>query len=492
MTVARAADLEFPEFAAFNYGRNYPVMRRWELPFALFQARLSSMMSVLDCTMNPVDFSDRLLALYPYLLYRHWNPLQGGQFQLPLGMPDRAFDRAICVNTLEHLLRSQREALIAELAQKLKPGGLLIVTCDYYFDWFWERPEILQLGVMRADRQELCNGWNKVTPEELLTLCAKHNLYPLSGTLDAPQESDGSLYCNIEPYPHACIGAVFCQGPLPTLPVGKRVVLSLLTWNTRDISLESLRAYVQEAVMLQRLGQEPFIVVCDNGSTDGTREALYAFDQYSDMHNIPHYFILNDYNHGSSIARNQVIDHMLAIGGDYVLFLDGDIEIVPFSSHAMLRHMEDSGHLLGCLGANSVGCTPLREQTTKYLFSLVGCHLDTTDLIAWTQYGLFRREVFEAGVRFDETYPFDREGWGFEDNDLAFQMHIKGFYNQRFFGVTYLHRSMNSSIRIMRDLGVDPNINYELRKRYVIEKWAGVPAINNGPLQHVRSLNMRF
>jgi hypothetical protein len=75
MTVARAADLEFPEFAAFNYGLNYPVMRRWELPFALFQARLSSMMLVLDCTINPVDFFDRLLALYPYFLYRHWNPL---------------------------------------------------------------------------------------------------------------------------------------------------------------------------------------------------------------------------------------------------------------------------------------------------------------------------------------------------------------------------------------------------------------------------------
>ena len=30
------------------------------------------------------------------------------------------------------------------------------------------------------------------------------------------------------------------------------------------------------------------------------------------------------------------------IGGDYVLFIDGDIELVPFSSFSMLRHMEDS------------------------------------------------------------------------------------------------------------------------------------------------------
>ena len=114
-----------------------------------------------------MDFRERLLSLYPHVLYRHWNPIQGGQFRLPIGVPDEAFDRAVCVNTLEHLLRAQRGVLLAELARKLKPGGLLVLTCDYYFDGFWERPELLRLGVMRADRKEQFNGWNKVTPGEL-------------------------------------------------------------------------------------------------------------------------------------------------------------------------------------------------------------------------------------------------------------------------------------------------------------------------------------
>src|SRR5438874_1492302 len=35
LTVAKAADLALPEYAAFNYGQSLPQMRRWELPFAL-------------------------------------------------------------------------------------------------------------------------------------------------------------------------------------------------------------------------------------------------------------------------------------------------------------------------------------------------------------------------------------------------------------------------------------------------------------------------
>jgi hypothetical protein len=183
---------------------------------------------------------------------------------------------------------------------------------------------------------------------------------------------------------------------------------------------------------------------------------------------------------------------MLEIGADYLLFMDGDIEIVPFSSYVMFRHMEDSGHLLGCLGADSFSFVPSREKATKYLFSLGSCRLEDTNLVAWTQYGLFRREVFESGVCFDKHEPFDRAGWGFEDNDLAFQMYQRGYYNQRFFGMTYLHRNHNSSIKLMRACGIDPNIAYERRKNYVIQKWGKEPLINDGPLKYVRSINLRI
>lgn len=487
MTVARSTDLALPEFVAFNAGQNLPWMRRWELPFALFQARLPNTGAVLDCTINPVNFAERLARLYPHVLYRHWPPIQQGQFVLPLGVPDGAFDRVFCVNTLEHLLRHQREALVADMARKLKPGGLLVLTSDYYFDSSWQDPAFLNLGVMRADRSEVFNGWNKLTLDDWLALCRPNDLQPLAENCNDPRADDLTLYRNPPPHPHSCIAGVFFKPPEPALPAGKRILLALLTWNTRDVSLDSVRAYVREARMLQRLGHGPVVCVCDNGSTDGTADALRALEPDLD---VPHHFILNPHNRGNSIARNQIIDHLLASGAEYVMFMDGDIEVVPFSSFAMLRHTENSGRRLGCLGADSGWQTPYRDRASVCLYTIDGLQRDTTNLVAWTQYGLFRREVFEDGIRFDETSPFDGAGWGFEDNDLAFQMETRGYLNQRFFGMTYLHRAARSSIRIMRERGIDAEALYARRKQYVIDKWSSDPHINNGPLVYVRRVAM--
>ena len=55
-------------------------------------------------------------------------------------------------------MREQRDALIASLARKLKPGGRLLLTSDYYFDSSWTDPAFLKAGVMRADRAEFLGG----------------------------------------------------------------------------------------------------------------------------------------------------------------------------------------------------------------------------------------------------------------------------------------------------------------------------------------------
>jgi GT2 family glycosyltransferase len=255
-----------------------------------------------------------------------------------------------------------------------------------------------------------------------------------------------------------------------------KIALGLLTWNTRDVSRESLAALVSEAERLERAGAEPWIVVCDNGSTDGTREALRAA---AERLTFPHRFLLNDHNLGSSRARNQILDVLLETGAGFLLLMDGDIEIVPGSGVAMLRHLQASEPRVGCIGAHCHGQTREREVATPFLASLEehsvsdDCDGRETLWVAWTQYGLFRREVFAAGVRFDESPPFDGPGWGCEDVDLAFQMHERGFYSQVFSGMTYLHRNVNSSIPHLRDLGLDPAADYDRRRRYVIEKWQG-------------------
>lgn len=468
MTLAKKDDLNLPEFAAFNYGQNYPMMRRWELPFALFQMRLSGFMAVLDCTINPVNFRERLSNLYPNVVYHHHQPVQNGKFVLPNSMPDGAFDRVVCINTLEHLLRPQREALLAEISRKLKPDGFLVVACDQYDDCFWEKPELLKMGLVRADRAEIFNGFNRVTSVEIMENVNPFGLRPCDESSTEEPTDAAELYSNVEPYPHTCLGMVLGKAEKPVLPKGKKITLGLLSWNTKESTLESLQAYLREAALLRRLGCEASVIVCDNGSIDGTADALRQLDKNIDL---PHRFVINAENRGSSIARNQIIDLFLTDGGDYLMMMDGDIEIVPFSSFAMFRYLEEQGRLLGCLGPHSSGFSPQRGQTTEYLFDLSRCRKEFVNYVAWTQYGMFRREVFADGVRFDENKPFDGEGWGFEDNDLAFQMLVKNYQIQVFTGMTYLHRNVHSSIRVIKANGGDPRLNYENRRRYIVGKW---------------------
>jgi glycosyltransferase involved in cell wall biosynthesis/SAM-dependent methyltransferase len=487
LALAREEHLAYPEFLAANRGADLPRMRRWEIPFALSQARLGENMAVLDCTINPAGFRERLLALFPNTLYRHWNPIQNGSFAMPFGFSDEAFDRVVCINTLEHLLKPQRAALVRGLARCLKPGGLLVLTTDHYFDSLWERPEVLRSGVVRSDREEVFGGWNQVPLAEWAELGAAGDLYPLLTPAREPRADEPGLYRNLQPYDHGTMGGVFVKGAV-AVP-HRRVVLSLLTWNTRNVSLESAHAYIREARMLRRLGCDPCLCICDNGSTDGTAEALRQVEQELEM---PHRFIYNATNLGNSIARNQIIDYVLECGADYLLFMDGDIEVVPFSSFAMLRYLESRGHRLGCIGADSAGQTQQRERAAPCLFSVEECRTEAVDLVAWTQYGMFRRAVFEAGVRFDETGPMGKPGWGFEDNDLAFQLEARGFVNQRFFGMTYLHRAPRSSTRNLRAEGIDPNPLFEERKQHVVTKWAGVPVIEQGPLSIMRRIQVRL
>ncbi len=488
--VATIERLETRELQAFNYMQKLPRMRRWELPWALFAAELSDTMSVLDCTINPVNFEERIGRLFPHVLYRYWNPVADKRFRTPRGFPDGSFDRVFCINTLEHLLAPQRAQLICALSDKLKIGGRLILTSDYYFDSLWERDNLLRSGVIRSDRREVFNGWNKVTVDEWTALCEGVGLRPISVPVGEPLEGDRSLYLNVEAAPHAVMGGVFEKvGATHSAarPHKHKICLGLLTWNTREISLESARSLVEEARMLERLGLRAFVCICDNGSDDGTAEALQKFSSEID---VEHKLILNKVNRGNSIARNQMIDCALEAGADYVLFLDGDVEIVPFSSYSMFRAMETFGRELGCLGADSAGQTPRRERATPYLYGVDGRKVEENDDVAWTQYGMFRKEVFEAGVRFDERDPFDGPGWGFEDNDLAFQISTAGFIIARFFGMTYLHRAIHSSLGILSRQGVDAQSLFERRRAYLIEKWSGVESIERGPLEAVRKVRM--
>ena len=487
-TLAHTADLDLPEFLAYRSGQALPFMRRWEGPFVLSQLRLKDGMRVLDLSINPAGFGERLVQLYPYTLYRHHNPYAGGRLDLPL-LPEHFFDRVVCVNTLEHLVRADREALMGCLARALRPEGQVILTSDAYFDDSRHDPRLIAAGLVRADGSEVSGGFNVVTALDWVELGAKHGLSLLGEPAEAPKVPAPEMLLNTPPYVHGCLGGVLAASGSPADEPGRHVVLGLLSWNTRDITLEAVQAHAREARMLRRLGQQATLVICDNGSDDGTSAQLKALLEQLDL---PYTLILNPKNRGNSLARNQLIEAALTLGGDYLLFMDGDIEVVPCSSFAMLRHMEASGPRLGCLGADSRWQTPLRAKAAQSYFCVPPQAVTTARDVAWTQYGLFRREVFDAGVRFDESAPFDGAGWGYEDNDLAFQMDTHGYLIQSFSGMTYLHRAARSSVRNLQQAGYDAQALCEARRQFVIHKWQHTPGINSGPLEPIRQYAMKL
>ncbi len=81
-------------------------------------------MSMVDCSVDPGDFAERLHDLYPHTLYRHWNPVQDGRLTLPIGLPDEAFDRVVCRDALEGLSEPERQALMTALGAHDQARGM--------------------------------------------------------------------------------------------------------------------------------------------------------------------------------------------------------------------------------------------------------------------------------------------------------------------------------------------------------------------------------
>lgn len=55
----------------------------------------------------------------------------GGDITSPLPFPDEYFDFVFCICVLEHLLSPQRQKAMRNMANCLKPGGLMGLTVDY-------------------------------------------------------------------------------------------------------------------------------------------------------------------------------------------------------------------------------------------------------------------------------------------------------------------------------------------------------------------------
>lgn len=115
-----------------------------------------------------------------------------------------------------------------------------------------------------------------------------------------------------------------------------RVAAIVLNYNGREVTLETLSSLVALDYPAVDL------VVVDNGSSDGSREAVAAaYPQVTQL--------VVEVNQGISFGLNRGIRWALEQGHDYVLLLNNDIEAHPDMLSEMVR-VAEADPSLGCIG----------------------------------------------------------------------------------------------------------------------------------------------
>jgi GT2 family glycosyltransferase len=259
------------------------------------------------------------------------------------------------------------------------------------------------------------------------------------------------------------------------------ITFAYLCWNTKQASVEGVQALLAECDRLERMGCKGDVAILDNGSTDGTWDGILEVAEKDPRAN----GVALDANRGISVGRNYLIELALQAKPHYILMLDGDIELVPLSSFVMARYLECHREL-GCIGAYSSNYTNIREEADERLIEIPEIRVKSDIPIAWTQYGLFRASMFEQGLRFDETGAFGEPGWGFEDDELFFNMQASGWGSKYFCGMRYLHRNIRSSwVNLERD-GTNLETMFIKRKEHLISRLTAL-GVDRRMVQRIRA-----
>jgi GT2 family glycosyltransferase len=102
------------------------------------------------------------------------------------------------------------------------------------------------------------------------------------------------------------------------------VAAVVLTWNGREDTLACLAS-------LQRVPDRPdAVIVVDNGSTDGTAEAVR--ERFPDVE-----LVRSEENLGFAGGNNLGLERALELGTDHVLVLNNDAEVVPGAIRALVE-----------------------------------------------------------------------------------------------------------------------------------------------------------
>lgn len=205
------------------------------------------------------------------------------------------------------------------------------------------------------------------------------------------------------------------------------VVAVILTWNQKPDTLRCLRSF--QAVTYPQLE----IVLVDNGSEDGTAEAVRA--EFPCVR-----LVVRPENEGAAQGRNRGIDYANEnLAYDYLLFLDNDTDVAPDFLSLLVEDLEQ--HPQAGFGSPKI----YQMGKDKVLDDAGGCDVNFyTGSTAKRGYGEFdhgqydipedpsripagcalvRRAVIEKCEGFDTAY----DPFGLEDLDFSLRARRHGF-----------------------------------------------------------------
>lgn len=252
-------------------------------------------------------------------------------------LPDRHYDCIVIADVLEHLENPWE--ILKSLKQKLATGGKLVASIPNIQnwqillnliegEWAYKNEGILDLTHLRF--------FTRKSVEELFWT-AGFSITNISSSEYGPPPPPALLSTlrklNIKESSLRRDGQTFQFLIEATLPTDKKsepkVSIVVLNWNGKDDTLQCIAS-------LKKLNYPNFdIIVTDNGSTDGSLEAIEA--AFPDVSTLQ-----TGRNLGYAGGNNRGIQKAISAGTDYILVLNND----TFVDEEILQNLINSTHYL--------------------------------------------------------------------------------------------------------------------------------------------------
>jgi glycosyltransferase involved in cell wall biosynthesis len=229
------------------------------------------------------------------------------------------------------------------------------------------------------------------------------------------------------------------------MPGSEKPELSVLiaTYNRKEILLKTLAAYQAQSARSEILE----VLVLDDGSTDGTPEAMAEFSAHNELP--VRYFPLT--HRGSAALRNYGIGEAK---GKLILF--GDDDILPVRNlleEHLAWHRNHPQPSVGVLGlvewAAEVNPTPFMHWLAEEGFFSYG-RLEAGKEAGFGCFYTGNLSLKTAFLRENGLFDEDFKAYGFEDTELGYRLEKKGLrllYNPRAVGYHYKFVSFQDACR---------------------------------------------